>query len=494
MLLWGLAIGFVGALVLLAATPEHWLLIPFRRAGLRDSLAMIEHGGPLLLGRNGNRHEGSLYNVSFGDDEGIYVYIPLLARLFGVGSPAMIIRYCYVGLVSLTAIVYPSIFYRLTRSLLAGFAAPIALLACIMSMGYFDVYWIPAWAALALLPLLYLLVSDWPRLGLALLLAVSLIAGWVSSIRANTGLGIAASAVLVLLLRRWPWWRTLPALALLVTAYISINAFVIGAVRANRERWLAVHDPRAVAVVDKEGTAHTLWHTAYMGIGYLPNRFGLFYSDSVPEELVHREAPSMQFLSARYEAVVRRAYLRFVRDHPLEVIRQYAAKALGTAGFAARYLLLVVLTMPAMLSLGPGRRTRWRWVIVTLPALFVLALPPMVAIPNYPFDQGMDGVIGMLGILGLCWALERLEVETRRCGGLRVALAGMRASWSASGGRRDQARRSLRISGAALVVLAATVGGGHLVHLSAARWQEEQIVKWTHSRHETPPTPPDLEG
>jgi hypothetical protein len=129
------------------------------------------------------------------------------------------------------------------------------------------------------------------------------------------------------------------------------------------------------------------------------------------------------------------------------------------------------------LLLGPRRPIWRRWILLTLPTLAMMLLYPMVAVPYYAYDQGMYGAIGLLGILGLCWALERAEVAIRREGGLRPALVGLRASWSASKGHRDPLRRSLRISGVCLIALAATVVGGHLVHVSDARWRARLATK-----------------
>ena len=72
-------------------------------------------------------------------------------------------RYCYVVLMGLTTSIYPIVFYKLTRSRLAGLAAPVLLLLCVRSFRFVDVYWIPAWGMLTFLPLIYLLARDWPR-------------------------------------------------------------------------------------------------------------------------------------------------------------------------------------------------------------------------------------------------------------------------------------------------------------------------------------------
>jgi hypothetical protein len=468
MMLWGLLVGLSAALIFFVVAPHVWSILPDRARNLRAALAMLEQGGPLLLERTPGVHgaTGALQPAGISDDEGLYVYLPLLCRLFGVADPVSMLRYLYIALYALTVAIYPVVFYRLTGSLVAGIVAPLILLACILSMGFNDIYWIPAWGMLTLMPLLYLLVRHWPRFGLLALVALSLAASCLSSIRSQSGLAVVIAAAIVLLTRRWRWWRALPALALLAVTYISITALLFGAIRANREHWLGSR-----AINKSESAAHPLWHTVYIGLGYLPNNYGLHYNDRIAGELLRREAPGAPSLSAREATVMRHAFFVFAREHPVEVLRQYGAKALVTTADSAPYLMLMLLTMPAMLLLGPRRRIRRRWLVITLPAVVIAFLPAMVAIPLQGYEEGLYGAVGVLGIVGLCWALERGETSARNRGGLRPALRALRAELSVARRLRGPLWRSACISCALVTALVALSVGAHFVRRSAERWE-----------------------
>jgi hypothetical protein len=467
MVFWGLAMAAATALVLLVITPKVWPMEDWRGIHLRAEMAVLRHGGPLLVGREGPH--GAYYPVDFGDDEGVFVYIPVLSRLLGVADPVSVVRDLYVALLSLAVLLYPTIFYRLTRSRLAGLASPLMFLVCMLSLGFVDVYWIPAWGALVLFPLIFLLMRDWPRFGLLAIMTITLAASWLSSIRSYTGLGIAVAAAVVLVLRRWRWWRLLPALAMLAVIYISINTFVFSAIRANRDRRLG-----AAAKTVNITSAHVFWGTAYEGIGYLHNKYHLYYIDGVPSERVQREAPGTVTLSSRYETIIRKAYFEFAREHPGEIVRQYAAKMIVIVADTTPYLLVIILTLPAMLLLGPDRLIVRRWVLLTIPATVLAFLSPMLALPRQWYEQDLYGVLGVIGILGLCWTLKRVTSTASEQGRARAAVDIARVSWSTLARSRAPGWRSVRIGIVAVLVLLAVALGGGVVRQEADRWQHDR--------------------
>ncbi|HXQ00213.1 MAG TPA: hypothetical protein VN845_09135 [Solirubrobacteraceae bacterium] len=464
--LWGLLAAVLATLVLLTITPRVWPTTDGRGAALREALTMLEHGEPMLVGRY-HGASGAYYELKRGDDQGMYVYLPLASRILDIRDPLVAYRYMYIVLLALTVAVYPLVFYLLSDSLPAGVAAPIVFVACMISMGFLDLYWVPAWGVLTLLPLLFLLAQRWPRFGLLGLLGICLGASVLSTIRSDSGLGIALAAAIVLLWRRPPWWRLLPALALLALAYIAIGTFVFGAIRANRDHRLG---PATAAVV-KVTAAHTLWHTAYAGIGYLPNRYGMRFTDSVAYEYVKRTAPGTVFLSSRYETIVRKAYLGFIGAHPVEAARQYAAKLLVIVADTIPYLLIAALTLPAALLLSGERRLVRRLSLLSIPAIFVATVPVAMALPTETYEQGLYGAIGAIDVVGVCWAIKLLTAAASRHGGVRPLLASVHTPAGGFLHGRTAAWQVVRITAALVAALLILGYAGSLVRRDATRWQ-----------------------
>lgn len=132
-------------------------------------------------------------------------------------------------------------------------------------------------------------------------------------------------------------------------------------------------------------------------------------------------------------------------------------------------MLLVLLTLPAMLLLGPDRRLVRRWALLALPVVFVELVPTLVAVPMESYEQGLYGALGVLDILALCWWLRWLEGTVRTSGGVRPLLA--RARLALSGQSGASMRRGARLSACAITVLIAVIVAGYFVRRDANRWQ-----------------------
>src|SRR4051812_24405939 len=196
-LAYSLAVALVAAAYLASAAPSRWPIQPFRAEVLASALSAQARGAPPLVGDAGlapavvRAVEPSAHGylaVTPGDDPGIYVYAPLVARLGGSDDPLDGMRWLYALLFAITAGTYPLVFRALFRSRAAALVAPWALLAVLYkATDFYDVYWILAWAVLTLVPLLMVLARRWPRYGVGLAVGVMLGASFASSIRSSAG-------------------------------------------------------------------------------------------------------------------------------------------------------------------------------------------------------------------------------------------------------------------------------------------------------------------
>src|SRR4051794_21384982 len=101
------------------------------------------------------------------------------------------------------------------------------------------------------------------------------VASFASSIRAQAGLPILCSGIILSLLKLRGWLQRFAVIALLVLAYVSISGLAVGTVKRHRDEVVGATFSGAYP------GQHLFWHPAYLGLGYLPNRYGIRWDDRV---------------------------------------------------------------------------------------------------------------------------------------------------------------------------------------------------------------------
>lgn len=414
-LAWGLLWAAIGVLVLHFLAPNPWPIQSSRATELRASLAVLDRGGPPLLGYT---QTGTPYAIGYSDDQGIYVIVPLLSHWLGGSDPIAVLRWLAILAWALTLSLSSVVFRALFRSRWAASVAPPALLVCIVSFGFGDIYWVAAWAVVTLMPALLLIARRKPRhswLGLAL---IALIAGIATTIRSDAGLAIAFAAAGVAAMaggRRSP---RIAAIAIVALAYLIPGRIVLPAIRAHRDHRVGV------ALSAGSPTSHPLWHSLYIGLGYTSNRYGIHYADGYAAAAAHEVDAGAPYLSPAYARALRKQVDRLIGSDPTFVAGAEAQKAVVEASHAGRYILLLALLLPASLAAAGPARLRPSELALFLPALLIGALPAIVAVPFRDYELTLLAPLGALGLLVIGSAAARAEGDWLEAGSLT---AGARA-------------------------------------------------------------------
>ena len=388
-----------------------------RAAGVSASIAVLERGGPPLLGSDVPYHSGiavsHLQPVGVTDDQGIYLYLPELARLTGERNPAVLMKWLFIGCFALLVLVYPFLFYELFGSVAVAIAAPILALGEFAFTEGSDLYWVLSWCMLLGIPGLVLAHQWWSahrRRAVLLLTALMLMASFSTSIRIQAGLPIVIGAVGIALfagsswrqLRRfWKqrrWWVSPLIAAGLVVAYLSISTFGFAAVRAYRNH--VIHQPSFGAAWPSQ---HPFWHNAYIGLGYLPNPYGIDYHDAVATDAVERARPDAGYLTNSYESTLEHEYAQIARHNPGFLLRNFWIKTRTIVSDAARRFFLAFLLLPVALLRGAQRRMMRVAVLVAIPAAVLGALAPILTVPLISYELGWLGTWGALLVFSFGW-------------------------------------------------------------------------------------------
>ena len=332
------------------------------------------------------------------DDPGIYLYLPVAGHLLGDHNPLSLVKWFFIGCMSLLLLVYPILFYLLFDSLLVALGAPLAVL---LGGGFLlnqDIYVIQAWAVLLLLPIVFLAAKlPWRRrLNVSLLAVAALGASFANSVRGHAGTGVAVAAIAVVLMRERTWRSRAGVAGVVVACYVLISPLGFAAIRtySNHE----AHISSAAAGVH----GHPFWHHMYLGLGVLPNKWGIQWSDYLASQRATKADPKASYLSPEYERTLRRLYLDIVKDDPSFVARLYATKLAIAIHDAANRFWLPALLAPLVLAAGVQRRRLRRAVLLTTPALLFALVPPVLTVPNASYSEGFLATVGLLSLLVFC--------------------------------------------------------------------------------------------
>jgi hypothetical protein len=462
LVLYGLGAALLGPAAL--AYLQDATVIGTRIDGIAASLDVLESGGPPLLGLEA----GEYIAVGTTDDQGLYLFAPLIGWVTGLDDPAEIVKWMWLVLFAVTIALYPLLFHRLFGSLAAAIAAPFAAFLLIQTLGIWDVYSATAWAIVTLLPAVFLLWQRWPRSGLLVLVLVMVAASFASSIRGHSGLPVLIAAIALLATRPWSVPRRLAAGALIVIAYLAITPLGLIAIREYRDSW--VGEPNFAA---DQPDSHAIWHNAYIGLGYLPNSWRLQWDDAVGMLAVEQREPGVTYMSDDYVAAARELYFDTMTEDPGLFAETELSKASVAIRHLARFWFIALLLIPLLLVAGPGRVQMRRWVLLVLPAVALGALSALVALPRPPYDMGLQAGVGLLVVLAGALLLDPLLALVRAgpAEGARQATSWLRDLRAGRSGRI-----AVAVSLAGIVALGAASALAGPIQDRAAEWHQRELA------------------
>jgi hypothetical protein len=389
-----------------------------RQTLVAKSIAVLNQGGPPLLATNmpyktAVATHGFVYPANGGDDEGIYLYLPVAGHLLGNDNPLSLEKWFAILGMALIPLLYPLLFFVLFDSLAAAIVVPLVAVEGVRGLINTDLYWIGAWILMLGLPIVYVAAKHRARpwLCTALLGGAALLASFATSVRAQAGLGVAGVAAIVGLVCIRGWWRKAAAVALVVVAYLSIMTFAFAGVRAYRNH--VSHMPASSLPY-----AHPLWHPTYLGLGYLPNKWGIRWEDAVGLAAARKVDPHVVYLSPHYEQILRHLYFTAVKSDPGWALHLYGVKlaTLTHAGFSRNWL--AILLAPVLLAFGPAARRLRFQLLLLLPCLVLAIIPAELTIPSY--NQGFLGGLALLSFLVVGAVLLDADPLIRRIPNLQL--------------------------------------------------------------------------
>lgn len=221
-------------------------------------------------------------------------------------------------------------------------------------------------------------------------ICAGLVAGAANEIRDHSATSMLIFTIILLAFRAQTTRHVkIATISLLLLAFAVPNSFMRALVN-QRDAFLR----RTTAGYEPALSRHLLWHTAYVGLGYLSNPVIPGYRDEVAIDRVRAEAPDVVYMSPEYDTHLRAMVLDFVKHHKGFVI---------TTLFAKFGVVLMFLFAGANVGLWAAALHPKGWVIESAfwSALSFNALFAFVAVPSRSYLLGFTTTAALYAVVSV---------------------------------------------------------------------------------------------
>ena len=369
------------------------VIMPCRYRALLDVAAGYKKTGISLVGYNGK----GLYPAGASDDAGIYYFIPNIAHAFNL-SIARAIDVFFVGLMMITliaGIIGSLLFFKRWSTRLIAVVGLVGIALVSLKVG--DVYLASAYAAVGIIPpFLYFTrskkINGW---FVAFIFLAGLSIGIDHYIRSQAGTAVLIFTALSLLFYIKISRKEKAILTISLIVGMLMPMFYFHTLFQQRDAYFASNKSYAEQLL----RGHPLWHSVYIGLGFLDNEYGLKYNDDVAYNKVRSISPGTRLVSPEYEQILKRETFKFIREHPRFVLYTLFAK-LGIAFF----FLLVFANIGLLAAIRYPKG--WPLELSFWGAISISALPGIIVIPTPPYLLGLIALATIYGIVSINHAVE----------------------------------------------------------------------------------------
>ncbi|MDH5543180.1 MAG: hypothetical protein OEY64_09475 [Nitrospinota bacterium] len=365
----------------------------YRHKLLADTLAGLEKSGVPLVAVDGSGFKAA----GFADDPAIYYFVPKIARLFGVSIEAGIDTF-FIGILSISLFVAVVSAVKLCKTKQGRVWAVLNLLLTgFISFRVGDLYSIaPAVVMFTVLPFLLLYGKGEAKRDFILLAIAGLACGLANETRAHAGSGALIFLVFYLFFSRGVS-RSGAALntAILLVSFVIPSLF-FGHLAGERDRYLLENRPGYTS----EETGNTIWHSVYIGLGYLKNPFVAEYRDDVGFSRANEIKPGVAPFTSGYEKILKGEVIRILSEHPYFAFQNISAKG-------------GVLLMFFLLFANVGIAAAWFYgargdaALPLAAAIVFSALPGILVVPYHEYLLGFFAFSALFNLLHADNALSK---------------------------------------------------------------------------------------
>ena len=343
-----------------------------------------------------------------------YLYASYLGAVCEKTEAMQIFLFLQLGAAAFVLLLYPTLIYKLTNTILPAFASPFLLKIFVgWSLYEFknDTYWSMAWIVVIGLPLIGIFWREeqgWAKW--AAFMGVCLCMGLGNLPRMHSSIGILL-LLLAGLIKEYiiPLKKTrnrkavFQACSLLILTLLSYTLFT-GLI------------PKAyLTVTGQEGKIADFgpWHTIYAGLGWEENEYGFRFNDEYVDGQAKKIDPSVVYCSPEYMDILRDEWFRLWREDTEYMLGTYYRKFKACLDLSIpseygyynlKFVISIFLLSACILRYVFKRKkilVSWRQMLFAafFCCLFSLVFP-MMANQHIKYRVGFVTACGMLFVFG----------------------------------------------------------------------------------------------
>lgn len=353
----------------------------------------------------GNQPQVMDHNPSF------YFYASYLGVMLGKTEAWQVFLFLQSGAAVFALLLYPTLIYKLTNTILPALASPFFLNTFIGWTIYkckTDSYWSMAWIVVIGLPLLGIFFREkcgWIKW--VAFAGICLCMGLGNLPRMHSSLGIflllmtgLVKEYVIPLKKKRSQKAVFQVCTLLILVLVSYTLFT------------GLIPKLYLATTGQDGKIEAFgpWHTIYAGLGWEENEYGFQFNDGYVDEQAKKIDPSVVYCSPEYMDILKDEWFRLWREDPGYMLGTYYRKLMACLNLCLRYpdyadydgghyLKIFLLAVCILRYVCKRRKILASWGPLLLSALFCCLFGivfPMIAIPYIFYIMSSFAANGML--------------------------------------------------------------------------------------------------
>lgn len=272
------------------------------------------------------------------------------------------------------------------------------LLSSVALISHAGVYAVSSAAAIMTIPWFLVIfrpqsnVSPWKYLFIFFLVGVVFAVS--DFVRAYAGAPVLVFALTILLFKKHAgnYLRGIAVLAFILGAIGPIMYF--GSLLDSRDGYITSQNASYKPPLKR----HLFWHTAYIGLGYTANDFGVIWSDKHAFEALEARAPGTSQLSEESEQIHKQLFMEIISQHPVFMIMNISAKA----GVLA-VMVLIFANAGLLIRGDQGLDPPFRFAFLT--SMIMASSYGLLAIPSINYTTQLIAIAAMYGIFSIAAAM-----------------------------------------------------------------------------------------